>query len=405
MSKCDVLLLLDCCAAASAAPASARPTKITETIAACGFETWAPRPGVHSFTSILVEVLSEWANQPPFSAAMLHSEVLTRLKHERPKRNDKGDKFETRRTPTHIVSTTDPNIASITLAKMTPEDPRPSSNAPSDPIPTGMPAKTSGGGATADDRILESLLEVDEKGLRKSPHVLLSLALEEDQVLDVASCLRWLRQFPLLAKHVGVEGVYRSYSTLLLLSVPVVLWDLLPNHRACNFIGYVASENLTPKHKEGRSQPSAAIPIRGLHRFTEMGKVDGLAQTPSQRQSVDSGYASSGILVSPPRFQPDLRPTSRGVRPQSEANFWKMTQGRKNHVSHLLGNGRVSLLEIGPIPAEERSESRPRTKRLLVSVLSANVDNDHPVTTCVLSYGHTVQSTKPLWRATTNPVW
>jgi hypothetical protein len=65
-AKSDVLFLLDCCAAASSI-SRARMNKstgikgTTETIAACGFETWAPRPGFHSFTNTLIQVLEDWA--------------------------------------------------------------------------------------------------------------------------------------------------------------------------------------------------------------------------------------------------------------------------------------------------------------------------------------------------------
>jgi hypothetical protein len=61
---CDVLFLLDCCAAAGAAPDSGQG--VIETIAACGFETWAPGPGRHSFTNALVEVLDDWMDKPSF---------------------------------------------------------------------------------------------------------------------------------------------------------------------------------------------------------------------------------------------------------------------------------------------------------------------------------------------------
>jgi hypothetical protein len=60
---------------------------ITETIAACGWETWAPEPGRHSFTNALIEVLEDWKDRKLFSAAMLHSEVLSVSKHPRPKKN------------------------------------------------------------------------------------------------------------------------------------------------------------------------------------------------------------------------------------------------------------------------------------------------------------------------------
>lgn len=41
-----------------------------------------------------------------------------------------------------------------------------------------------------------------------------------------------------------MQGVLRSYSTMVLLSVPVVTWDMLPNDPAVNFVGFVRSDNL-----------------------------------------------------------------------------------------------------------------------------------------------------------------
>jgi hypothetical protein len=80
----DVLVLLDCCAAASSAPEAG--SGVMEAIAAGGFEARAPAPSEDSFTHILVEVLEEWANKPSFSIAMLHAEVLFVLKQKRPER-------------------------------------------------------------------------------------------------------------------------------------------------------------------------------------------------------------------------------------------------------------------------------------------------------------------------------
>jgi hypothetical protein len=69
-AKSDVLVLLDCCAAASSAPRGG--DSHMETIAACGFESRAPPPGEHSFTTTLTEVLQDWVNTPSFSVTMLH---------------------------------------------------------------------------------------------------------------------------------------------------------------------------------------------------------------------------------------------------------------------------------------------------------------------------------------------
>jgi len=77
------------------------------------------------------------------------------------------------------------------------------------------------------------------------PHALISLALEESQPdLDVKKTARWLESIPLLAKWAKVEGVYQSYSTLLILSVPVPVWNMLPDNPACLSTGYATSPNL-----------------------------------------------------------------------------------------------------------------------------------------------------------------
>jgi hypothetical protein len=52
-----------------------------------------------------------------------------------------------------------------------------------------------------------------------------------------------LRDCPSFAKHVRVEGKFKSNSTLLLLSIPVVIWDLLPDNLACTFIAHAKSIN------------------------------------------------------------------------------------------------------------------------------------------------------------------
>ena len=41
--------------------------------------------------------------------------------------------------------------------------------------------------------------------------------------------------------------MYRSNSTLLLASVSIAIWDMLPDHPATNFVGFISSENLKDK--------------------------------------------------------------------------------------------------------------------------------------------------------------
>jgi hypothetical protein len=227
---CDVLFLLDCCAAAGAAPDSGRG--VIETIAACGFETWAPGPGRHSFTNALIKVLDDWMDKPSFSAAMLHSEILSVIKHDRPERRRRTDanRVENRKTPIYILTSNDPRSMSIELSV------RPSPDVTASATRSTIPSRHDAFDFSQLNRELPS-------GNHTVPHVLLSVALEEDQSLDVNSWCRWISDSPALAKYVLVEGVFRSHSTMVLLSLPVPVWDMLQDDLAISFIAYVESRN------------------------------------------------------------------------------------------------------------------------------------------------------------------
>jgi hypothetical protein len=95
-----------------------------------------------------------------------------------------------------------------------------------------------------DPYTMGSLTKVLDNGDNALPQVLITLALEEEQLLDFEQCRRWLQDFPALAKYATVQGIYRSNSTLLILSLPVPIWDWIPDDPACVFIGYVHSQNL-----------------------------------------------------------------------------------------------------------------------------------------------------------------
>lgn len=232
---CDVLFLIDCCAAAGAVPDSG--SGVIKTIAACGFETWAPAPGPYSFTNALIEVLEDWKAKPSFSVAMLHSEILSVIKHDRPERRRENDrKVETRKTPIHIHTSKDPKSKSIEISVL------------SFPAPAGLRSTNATGSTTISNPSIPprtGIFDLSQLHSKlpsnnfKVPHVLLSVALEEDQSLDLNSWVRWIGDNPALAKYVLVEGVFRSHSTMLLLSLPVPVWDLLQDDLAVSFIAYV----------------------------------------------------------------------------------------------------------------------------------------------------------------------
>lgn len=314
-AKFDVLFLLDCCAAASAVPKVG--SGIAETIAACGFESIAPVPGRFSFTNSLIEVLEDWIDGPPFSAAMLHNQVLSVLKHERPERaqNGKKRKLECRRTPIHIVASADVKIPSIelkrlfkprfvdsqpstsftgmnsstgfspvmsdiqniehqvralsphamekqimrTIAMQTSNNmPPQSGNSPAFSTTTGNPlteenleAATQQTTTSKRKRYQQESLDDIVDGHFGVSRVIISLALEEKQTLNSESGQKWLASFPALVKYAKIEGVYKSFSTLVLLSIPVFIWDFLPDNLGCSFVAYVTSPNMMAPNPMG----------------------------------------------------------------------------------------------------------------------------------------------------------
>ncbi|KAL8776403.1 MAG: hypothetical protein Q9203_003400 [Teloschistes exilis] len=242
-ARSDVLLLLDCCAAASSAAASGNG--VTELIAACGFESWAPGVGEHSFSRSLIEELKYLSYGPPFSAALLHNRVLSRIKYWKP-RFTATFALERRKTPIYIQLANDLNQKSIQLGPLPIHSTGIDSNAFEQPTAQSSAESTESEDIEmlSPDSSQSSLAEVWPDPGFKCPKVLISVALEENQQLQEESWTEWLRSVPALAKYMQVQGVYESDSTLVLGLIPVAIWDLLPRHPAVSFVSFVRSDNL-----------------------------------------------------------------------------------------------------------------------------------------------------------------
>ncbi|KAL2200908.1 hypothetical protein P885DRAFT_65221 [Corynascus similis CBS 632.67] len=260
-SVSDVMILLDCCAGAASATF---PTgkSITETISASSWDAIAPDPGRYSFTNALIEVLEEW-RQRTFSAAMLHAEILARLKHPRPILIN-GKHFEARSTPVHFMMTSNHRAPSIELCRLVPRKRLP----PSPPNELGYWSQPALPRMIEGRNPVEQYPPVPDFGIpdttepnEDEPHVLISLALEDDQQLDLNDWETWLAAFPAIAKYVKVQGVFKSHSTLLLLSLPVMVWDFLPDDPACSFVAFIRSNNLLGSQKAAQEPEPTPVPV------------------------------------------------------------------------------------------------------------------------------------------------
>ncbi|KAH6672111.1 hypothetical protein B0J14DRAFT_86694 [Halenospora varia] len=245
-TKSDVLFLLDSCATPGVNPGGGQG--IMETIAASGGEEDPSGSGGHLFTHALISVLEDWITRPSFTAAMLHSEILSAIKHERPERRKWKDlqRMQDRRTPIYILNSNDPNTMSIELATRRIVNGRASANfsRPAMPLSPLSPPLASAVFSKFDIYNPSNLIKTLKNGDLQIPHVLISVALDEDSTPDVEAWYRSMRQIPALAKYGVVEGVYKSHSTVLLISIPLLIWDMLPDDLAISFVAYVQSRNL-----------------------------------------------------------------------------------------------------------------------------------------------------------------
>ena len=266
----DVLVLLDCCAAATAS--AEQGNGVTEVIAACGFETTAPGVCEHSFTRSLIEELRHFSKRSPLSAAMLHMKVLSRMKYWKPTsietRAGELAFHERRRTPVHTILTNEGKPRSIVLsptesiAFLTPEISVSLAHSPlSDSSSQDVEMECSSNDS-ATTSIPSSVSSSDKYFEQSCPTVLIAVALEEDQRLQLDTWGEWLRDIPAMAKHARVEGIYESFSTLMLISLPVYIWDLIPNNPAVSFVGFIKSQDfLKNRPKESlTAQAASSVP-------------------------------------------------------------------------------------------------------------------------------------------------
>src|SRR6266699_1414285 len=248
----DVLLLYDCCHAYHPPPVASDPEKIvvSEVLAACGFESTAAEVGDHSFTKNLREALAEAFNDDPndgLKVVDLHTRLISRLQtHKSSWQRDKEgqlvvDKnsrpvFEPvrRRTPVHYWLSR--NDRSIVLAPL--REPHEVFELPS------LPEASSSGSSEDSPGLDSQQTSVSDVSSRPEPHVLLIIRLEEDK-FNVDEWSSWLSSAPKDAKElVKVEGVFGSFSTTVLLRVPVSIWDMFPESHAVTFIDFVTTPNL-----------------------------------------------------------------------------------------------------------------------------------------------------------------
>ena len=164
------------------------------------------------------------------------------------------------------------------------------------------------------------------------PRVIVSLALEEDQHLNSKTCEKWLSSCPALVKFAKVEAVYKSFSTLLLLSIPVFIWNLLPEETACSFVGYVTSTNLIkPSPKVSRAELLEQGPVAMVMDSVNSPK-EKKGKTPLKGQSMRSCTPCKRKKIKCDASQPSCGTCERGASVCEYQFFEKKAPRKESYV-------------------------------------------------------------------------
>lgn len=77
------------------------------------------------------------------------------------------------------------------------------------------------------------------------PRVLVCTTFVGEASPDMSSFNHWLQNAPAIASKIAVEGMFLGPPTMLLISMPVPVWNVVQHDKVCCFLGYVNSHNMT----------------------------------------------------------------------------------------------------------------------------------------------------------------
>jgi hypothetical protein len=232
-AESDVLILLDCCHSATATTSAGNG--VTEMISACAYNVIANGVGYYSFTNELTIELRDLANRPSFPVADLFRNIFSRIQARRPE-----DGKERHPAPIHFSLTQDnPQFPRSIQLSVRPGHIDRTKVLNGDSCIRIQSGEPSSGHSFENNR--EPTLST------QAPRILLALRLRDNCRSGELSMDRfkdWLKDMPAVAEEVKIEAGYGSFSSILIISIPISLSLYIPQDPAIIKIGPVTSQNL-----------------------------------------------------------------------------------------------------------------------------------------------------------------
>jgi len=250
-----VFLLLDCCNAGTANTNEGEG--LTELISACAYNSKANGVGPYSFTHALVIELKELAKRPSFSVGELYGNIFCRIQARMPE-----DGTERHPAPVHLVLTNDTHYQqSIRISSRWNENRDTTISFPNTDAPNA-------------DTDSQDSSSQDSTGV-KVPRLAFAIRLRDNfsaSELSAELFTEWLRTMPTIAAEVKVEAGFDSFSTLVIVSIPIYLSAYLPCDPAIISLGPVTSPNRveTSRSKKDKAALDALQIINEEFKVEEM---------------------------------------------------------------------------------------------------------------------------------------
>lgn len=237
-AQSDILLLLDTCA--DPEPAAAGSHGVKQAIAACSPEHKIREdPGQRSFTSFLVEALHKLSGeQQPFSVQRLYEETRTLKQQQQRTKSPAPTKSATAPAlpalPIFFTLTPPGKGQNLMLASMVGKAPVPPLN--------GVDAPDGQNSRTREDHLIDpdSIADIRFEEAR----ILVCTTFVGDASPDMSYFHQWLQNKPTLGAAIAVEGMFLGPPTMLLISMPHSIWNVVQHDKVCCFLGYISSHNM-----------------------------------------------------------------------------------------------------------------------------------------------------------------
>ncbi len=353
-AQSEILLLIDSCAIRDAPVAGSHGAK--QAIAAYTPDQVSLDPGPRSFTATLAETLQKLSlSGRPFSVPKLADD----LRQQRPQESAQAPgKLANGSAKGNPAAERSPAFFTLTPAKgqgiiLVPLDPK-TAQLQSPPHSADADPQNAWGSKLKDRPLIpEEVLDMtlDEQ------RVLVCTTFVGDASPDMAFFNQWLHNLPPTSSKITVEGMFLGPPTMLLISMPHSVWNIVQHDKVCCFLGYISSHNMIHLYQRlVNSNPGGVLGLKdaedghSLKRSASAHRSETSAQYSSVQKGTPRRRLNKAAVAATPATPSQTSPRQTPpVGPKDEveesAEMQEAAEGLKalSHVRHIGDDAPATL--------------------------------------------------------------